>query len=160
VNTLRAAAIITAAITSGLTAGLLFGWACSVMPGLARTDDRTFLGAFQAMDRAIMNPWFFVVFVGAVVLPGLAAVLHLGSDHRPVLLWTLAALALSLATVAITRVVHLPLNAAVQAAGDPAQITDITAVRTRFEARWVRWHLVRTVTSTAAFACLILATRS
>lgn len=156
-NTLRAVALITAVITSGLTAGLLFGWACSVMLGLARTDDRTFIGAFQAMDRAIMNPWFFVVFLGAVVLPGLAAVLHLGSGQSPVLGWTLAALALSLTTVAITRMVHLPLNTAIQAAGDPAQITDITAVRTRFEARWVRWHLVRTVTSTAAFTCLILA---
>jgi uncharacterized membrane protein len=128
------------------------------MPGLARTDDRTFVRAFQALDRAIINPWFVVVFIGAVVLPGLAAVLHLGTDHRPVLGWTLAALALSVATVVITRVVHLPLNAAIQAAGDPGRIPDLAAVRTRFEARWVRWHLLRTATATGALTCLVLAT--
>lgn len=158
-NAVRTAVLVSAAITSGLTAGLLFGWACSVMPGLARTDDRTFVGAFQAMDRAIMNPWFGVVFLGSLVLPAVAAMLHLGPDHRSALGWTLAALALSVSSLVITARIHLPLNAAIQAAGDPDQVTDLTAVRARFEARWVRWNLVRTATATAAFTSLILAIR-
>jgi uncharacterized membrane protein len=154
---LQATSLITATVAAGLIAGLLFAWATSVMPGLGRTDDRTFVGAFQAMDRAIMNPLFLVVFAGAVVLPAAAAALHLGEDQRPVLPWALAGFVLSLATLVITQAVHLPLNAALQAAGEPDRIGDLAAVRERFEARWVRWHLVRTLTSTAAFACLTLA---
>jgi uncharacterized membrane protein len=153
----QAASLITATIAVGLTAGLLFAFATSVMPGLGRTDDRTFVGAFQALDRAIINPLFLVVFVGAVVLPAAAAALHLGADQRSVLPWALAGFVLSLATLVITQAVHLPLNAALQAAGEPDSIGDLAAVRARFEARWIRWHLVRTLTSTAALACLTLA---
>lgn len=154
---LRATVLVLATVTTGLTAGLLYAFAGSVMPGLGRTDDRTFAGAFQAMDRAIVTPLFLVVFLGAVGFPALAVVLHLGADQRPVLLWTLAALLLSLATFAITRAVHLPLNAEIKSAGDPDRNADLAAVRARFESRWVRWNVARTLTSTSALGCLTLA---
>ena len=149
--------LVAAAVAVGLTAGLLFGFACAVMPGLSGADDRTFVAAFQGIDRAIVNPLFMAAFIGAVVLPLGAVVLHLGGDQRSVLPWTVAALAFSLATVAITRAVHLPLNAQIKAAGDPDRIADLAAVRAGFEARWVRWNVVRTATSTAALACLAVA---
>jgi uncharacterized membrane protein len=54
--------------------------------------------------------------------------------------------------------VNVPLNDAIKAAGDPERITDLRAVRSRFnEARWNRWNLMRAVLSTAAFGCLIWA---
>ena len=55
----------------------------------------------------------------------------------------------------VTARVHLPRNDALKAAGDPATIADPAAVRRDFdEARWVRWNLVRVVTSIAATGCL------
>jgi len=36
------------------------------MPGLGRTDDRTFVGAFKSIDTAIINPWFLPTFFGAL----------------------------------------------------------------------------------------------
>jgi uncharacterized membrane protein len=59
--------------------------------------------------------------------------------------------------IGITRSVHLPLNAEIQAAGDPDRIGDLAAVRERFEARWVRWNIVRTVLCVAAFGSLLWA---
>lgn len=153
----QAGALAAATISVGLVAGVLYAFACAIMPGLGRTDDRTFVAVFQRADQAIINPLFVVLFVGAPVFTALAALLHLGSDQRSVLPWTLGALAGSVATVAITRAVHLPLNAEIQAAGDPDRIPDLATLRERFEARWVRWNLVRTVTSTAALACLAVA---
>jgi uncharacterized membrane protein len=51
--------------------------------------------------------------------------------------------------------VHLPLNDAIKEAGDPDRITDLAAVRERFdESRWVAWNVVRAVLSTAAVGCL------
>ena len=38
-------------------------------------DDHTFVTAFQAIDRAILNPWFMVAFFGAPVLAVAGAVL-------------------------------------------------------------------------------------
>ena len=151
-NTLRVVALLAATMTTGLMAGVYGLYQHTVMPGLARTDDRTFVGAFQAVDRAILNPWFLTGFVGAVLCPAAAAGLN---PDRRLLPWLLLALALNLLVAMITVAVHVPLNDALKAAGDPDRITDPAAVRERFAAaRWTAWHLVRAVATTAAFGCL------
>ena len=155
-DAVRALSLIAATMSMGLMAGVFGLYAHTVMPGLGRTDDRTFVGAFQAIDRAIINPWFLAGgFVGALVFTALAAVLHLPADRRSVLPWIAVALVLYLAVFVITVGVNVPLNDAIKSAGDPDLIADLAAVRERFdEARWVRWNNVRTVASTAAFGCL------
>jgi uncharacterized membrane protein len=154
-STLQGISLVAATLTMGLMAGVFGHYTHTIMPGLRRTDDRTFVGAFQAIDRAIINPWFLPVFIGALVFTGLAAALHL--DEGSVLPWTLAALVLYLPVVVITGRVNVPLNNAIKAAGDPDDI-DVAQVRRRFdEARWARWNLFRTVASTAAFGALIWA---
>ena len=108
---LRAVALIAATISMGLMAGVFSLYANAIMPGLRRTDDRTFVGAFQAMDKAIVNPWFLGGgFLGALVFTGLAGVLHLGGAGRAGLPWIVAAFALYLAAFAITVAVNVPLN--------------------------------------------------
>jgi len=151
----RGAALIAATMTMGLMAGVFGLYANTIMPGLGRTDDRTFVGAFQSIDRAIINPLFLANFLGALVLTGLAVVLHLGEDGRSVLPWAVTALVLYLAVFVVTVGINVPLNDGIKAAGDPDRIADLAAVRERFdEARWVRWNLARALASTAAFGCL------
>jgi len=150
----RGAALVAATVTMGLVAGLFYVFSHAIMPGLGRSDDRTFVGGFQAIDKAIINPWFLISFLGALVFTALAAVLHLGGDGRPVLPWIVAALVLYGAALAITFTVNIPLNNRIQAAGAPDRIADLAAVRGAFEATWVRWNIARALTSTAAFACL------
>lgn len=146
---------MVATLTMGLMAGSFGLYAHAIMPGLRRTDDRTFVGAFQQLDRAIINPWFMASFFGALLSTGLAGALQFGEDDRSVLPWIVAAFALYFITFVITISVHLPLNDAIKTAGDPDQITDLAAVRDRFdEARWVAWNIVRTLASTAAVGCL------
>jgi len=123
------------------------------MPGLEKADDRTFVGAFQSIDRAIVNPWFIGgCFIGALVFTIVAATTHIGRVAMP---WIGAALAFYLIAIVITVAIHLPLNDAIKAAGAPDLIADLAAVRSRFhQARWVSWNLVRAATSTSAFGCL------
>jgi uncharacterized membrane protein len=150
---LRVAALILATVTMGVMAGVFQLYAYAIMPGLGRTDDRTFVGAFQAIDTAIINPLFLGNFFGALLFTGLAALLHIGADEEPVLPWTVAALILYAPVVVTTITVNVPLNDAIKAAGDPDSI-ELAAVRGRFdEARWTRWNLVRAVLTTAALAC-------
>jgi uncharacterized membrane protein len=152
---LRGAALIAATITMGLVAGVFGLFSHTIMPGLRRTDDRTFVAAFQAIDRAIINSWFMASFLGALALTGLAGALHLGAGERSVLPWIVAAFVLYLIAVGITLAVNVPRNDAMKAAGDPDRLGDLNGVRRRFdEARWAAWNLVRTLTSTAAFGCL------
>jgi uncharacterized membrane protein len=152
---LRGVALVAATVTMGLMAGVFGVYANSIMPGLRRTDDRTFVAAFQAVDRAIINPVFLATFLGALVLTGLAAALHLGEAGRSVLPWVVAAFVLYLAVVVVTLGVNVPLNDGIKAAGDPDRVADLAAVRDRFhEARWVRWNLARAVATTVALGCL------
>jgi len=155
---LSSAVLAAAVLTMGLMAGVFGVFTHTIMPGLRHTDDRTFVGAFQSIDRAIINPWFMAAFFGALGLTGLAAVLHLSADKRNVLPWIGTAFVLYLIAVVITLAVNVPLNDVIKAAGDPARIADLAAVRRHFaEARWSAWNLVRTLTSTAAFGCLVAA---
>ena len=150
---LQGVALVAATMTTGLMAGVFGLYAHALMPGLHKTDDRTFVGAFQAIDRAIINPLFMLWFFGALAFAGASAAL-LGGEGS-VLPWVAGALVLYLAVVIITMAVHVPLNDAIKAAGDPDRITDLAAVRERFdEARWVAWNVVRAVLSTVALGCL------
>jgi uncharacterized membrane protein len=152
---LRTAALLAATMTTGLMAGVFGLYTHTIMRGLGRTDDRTFVGAFQAIDRAIINPWFMVSFLGALVFTALSALLHIGRTERTVLTWVLVALLLYAVVFAITITVNVPLNDAIKAAGDPDRIPDLAAVRAQFnEAKWARWNLVRTLASTTAFGAL------
>jgi uncharacterized membrane protein len=154
-NGIEGATLMLATLAMGLMAGVFGLYAYAIMPGLGKTDARTFVGAFQAIDRAIINPLFMATFFGAAVLTAAAAALHLGDAAAP---WIIAALVLYAAVFVITIAVNVPLNDAIKAAGDPDSISDLTAVRERFdEARWAGWNVVRAVASTAAFGCLLWA---
>lgn len=152
---LRATVLMAATITMGIGAGVYLLYAFAIMPGLGRTDDRTFVGAFQQIDTAIVGPFLLVFFFGPLVAAAVAAALHLGDDERSRLPWIGAALGLQVAMAVMTLRVNVPLNDGIKAAGDPSQIDDLAAVRERFnEARWVRWNIVRAVAATGAFGCL------
>ncbi len=151
----QSAALIIATLAVGLFAGVFAIYANAIMPGLGRTDDRTFVGAFQSIDTVIINPLFLMTFFGGLVFTGIAAALHLGEDDRSVLPWIVVAFVLYLAVVVITVRVNVPLNDGIKAAGAPDRVADLARVREQFnEARWVRWNLVRAIATTAAFGCL------
>jgi len=152
----QAATLVAATLMTGLMAGLFYAYSCSVMPGLGRTDDRSFVGAMRAINVAILNGWFALIFGGALLLTATTAALHLADAGRGALPWILAALVLYLVTLGITMRVNVPLNDQLQAA--PSETADgLRLARASFEDVWNRWNLVRTVTNTAAFTALTVA---
>ncbi|MFJ1758094.1 DUF1772 domain-containing protein [Kitasatospora sp. NPDC088134] len=151
---LRTVTLIGAVLSAGLSAGLFYSYACSVMPGLARVDDRAFVAAMQRINVAVLNGWFLLSFLGALVLIAAAGLLQWRGGDRTALLWIGAAAVLYTVVLVVTAAVNVPLNDRLAAAGDPADLTDPAAVRAAFEHTWVRWNLVRALSATAAFACL------
>jgi uncharacterized membrane protein len=149
---LRLTTLLGAVLTMGMAAGTFALYADTIMPGLRKTDDRTFVGAFQQIDRAIINPWFMIfAFGGALVLTAAAALTNRGT---PAFGWIAVALGLYLVCVIVTVAVNVPLNDAIKAAGDPAHI-NVAQVRAQFgEARWATANLLRVATSVPAFALL------
>jgi uncharacterized membrane protein len=154
----QATTLLGATVTMGLMAGVFGIFANAIMRGLGHTDDRTFVSAFQSIDRAIINPLFMLTFLGALVLSGVAALTHRSGDAKQVVPWAAAAFVLYLSAFVITIAVHVPLNDAIKTAGAPNQMENVAAVRSAFhETRWVIWNAVRAVATTAAFSCLVWA---
>ncbi len=152
-DTLRSPILLTASLACGLQAGTYYTWACGVMPGLARVDDRTFVDAVQQLNIAIVNPVFMLSFLGAPLLAAAA----IASTDGPGRTWAIAGAAFALATVVITVAGNIPLNDAIDAAGPIDTIADLGAVREAFESDWVRLNIARTVTATASLGCLVWA---
>lgn len=154
VTAMRDVSLIAAVVGIGVTAGVFFTYAVAVMPGLSRTDDRTFVGAFQSIDRSIETSPTILAMFGGFAAVSAAALLHLGDDHRSALPWIGIAVALQAAMILITVAINVPRNTAIKAAGHPDTI-DLAAVRARFdEARWVRWNGVRLALNTVALGCM------
>jgi uncharacterized membrane protein len=154
--------LVLATMTTGMMAGVWGLYANAIMPGLGKTDDRTFVSAFQQIDRAIINPLFMSFFFGALILSGLAGALHLGTVGRPALPWVAIAFILYLIVVIITVAVNVPLNNAIKAAGDPDRTNALAQVRRDFnEARWRAFNWIRVVLTTSSFAllCVVLLLR-
>jgi uncharacterized membrane protein len=144
--TFRATVLVLATVAAGLQAGTYYVWACGVMPGLARVDDRTFVTAVHQMNAAIVNPVFMLSFLGAPLLAGIA--LATGPSRA----WVAAGLVLAVLTFLVTAAANVPLTDALdRAVAHPA------AAREAFESAWVRWNIARTVTSTGALAALAVA---
>jgi uncharacterized membrane protein len=155
-RTAQTLTLIAATITTGLMAGLFFAFTSAIMPALRGADDRTFVDVMQRINVSIINPVFMTAFVGGLLVTIAAVVVH-WRDEKDALPWIIAGLALYAAMFLITAAINVPLNNALDAAGDPGRIADLRAVRNQFEGRWVAWNIVRAVANVAAFGCLAYA---
>lgn len=153
-SVLRGGVLGAATVAMGLMAGLFFAFSAAVMLGLNKTDDRTLVEVMQKINVAILNPFFGLSFFGALALTALAVMLERRRGPGTAGRWIVAGLVFYICVLAITMGASVPLNNALAKAGDPAQIANLAAVRHHFEGPWVRWNILRTLTCTAALACL------
>ena len=153
------AALMAATLACALTAGLVFGFAVVVMPGIAKLPDRDFLQAFKRMDGMIQNgaPLFMLVWVGSIV--SVILTLVLGTLQLQwielYLLWFASSLYL-LGVQGPTIRFNIPLNNAVQALEmDSLTEPELAEARAQFEAPWNRWNRFRTMTATVSVVALL-----
>jgi uncharacterized membrane protein len=118
-------------------AGFFYAYACSVMIGLDRVDDRTFIVTMQWINATVRNAAFAPAFFGSLVLTVAAAVVAVVSA-RTSRGWIVAAAVLYAAAFLVTVTLNVPLNSQLAAAGPADQISDPAAVRAAFEGPWVR----------------------
>lgn len=145
-------------VLTGLLAGLFYGYQCSVIAGLGRLGNREYLQAFQHINSAILNPLFFLSFIGSMVALIAATWLAYRNGNSALLPYLLTATVVYVVGVfGITAICNVPLNEMMASFNiTSATNTEIDHMRHSFEASWNRWHLVRTIASVLVFVVLVL----
>lgn len=160
--TIESLSHFAALVVTGLATGLLFGWLVSVLPGLARVDDHTYVTTMQTINREIINPAFLATFFLPPVLLGLAAVLSRGDGTSRSVYLGAAAIIYLIGVLGVTIVGNVPLNDSLDAfdlrsvegsALDAAEANgspELADRRRTYETPWNRWHALRTAASIVA----------
>jgi uncharacterized membrane protein len=148
-TTTQSVTLVAATVGTGLMAGLYFAFDISVMPGLGRGDDQTYVTAMRNINEAIDNGLFGLLFLGAFLATGIAAAQQQRGGRPDAARWGWTAFALYGLSLLVTAVVNIPLNNQLARAG-----ADSAAARSRFGSRWAGGNMIRTVACTAALAAL------
>jgi uncharacterized membrane protein len=153
---IKSLTLIAAILLTGLSAGLFYAWQVSVIPGTRKVIDITYLESMQSINRAILNPAFYLIFMGSPLLLAISTFQHYRAGMP--FGWLLAATVIYLSgTFGVTVFGNVPLNDTLEAL-NLADLTDheIITFRKSYEKRWNQLHLIRTVFSVLAFLCSLL----
>ena len=157
-STLAALSATVTLALSGAMAGLFFAFSVSVMPGLDGIAADQAIRAMRSINRKILNPVFFVAFVGAPVAAAVTGGLLLWLDQTAAAVVSfLAAAAYVLGAFVPTVVVNVPLNEALDAAEVPTDPHDAARRWTDYSGRWTRWNTLRAAFSTVSLLLVGLA---
>lgn len=126
-------ALVTLLLHGALT-GLFYTFSMSVMPGLNAIDRARAEEAMRSINRKILNPWLYLVFLGSPL-----AALVAGFVASSV--WFYAAAGVSFAgSFLVTVVVNVPMNNALDAG---------KMSWTEYAPRWTAFNTLRAVASAA-----------
>jgi uncharacterized membrane protein len=145
-------------LLSGLVAGLLFAYSCSVNQGLHSLGDREYIQAMQGINSAIQNPVFFVSFMGLLVLYPLCSYQTYRQNGGLSLYLIIGAMLIYFVAVfGSTALFNVPLNNRLaQFNTRTASLEQIALMRQAFEKPWNFYHSIRTIAAIIAFALSIL----
>jgi uncharacterized membrane protein len=142
-------ATAAAAVGSALVAGIMLAFSVSVMPGLGRRPDDQAAAAMRAMNAAILNPLFGVVFGGtALVAAALAVTAPFTGDEGSAALRATGSLVYLVGVIGVTAAVNVPMNEA---------LDRDDATWSGYLRRWTAWNHLRAVAGVVAAALLVAA---
>ncbi|RYZ05262.1 MAG: DUF1772 domain-containing protein [Myxococcales bacterium] len=146
---------LSAALGSGLIAGVFFAFSSFVMPALARLPPAQGVSAMQSINVAVLNRSFLGVFVGTAACCVVLAVRAVASPSTASARLALAgSLFYLLGCVLVTRAGNIPYNDALaRLLPNTEQAADFWE---RYVARWSLWNHVRGLAAFVACALFIL----
>jgi len=143
-----------------LVAGLLFGFAIVVMPGIAKLTDKEYLLAFKHMDGIIQNnqPPFILVWAGSILSIIITLILGMMDlSGTQIYLLVFASILYLFGVQLPTFRFNIPLNNSLQNLDiESLEESEATSFRVNFEIPWNRWNKIRTVNAILAASMLLL----
>ena len=153
-------ALMLSIMLCSLVAGLLFGFAIVVMPGIAKLPGKEYLLAFKHMDGIIQNnqPLFILVWAGSIL--SIIATLILGImslSGTQIYLLVFASILYLFGVQLPTFRFNIPLNNSLQNLDiGSLEESEVVSYRVGFEIPWNRWNKIRTVNAIIAVSMLLL----
>ena len=149
--------LFTTVLLNALSTGFFFAWSVSVILGTKKVADFTYLETMQSINREIINPMFFTVFFGSLITLLISTFFQF--SFKPVFWILVASSALYLiGTIGVTAAGNVPLNNELELLNLKTMDPDAwKSFRVYYESKWNRYHLLRTLASTASFILLVLA---
>lgn len=149
--------LIATAVLTALIAGLFYAYSCSVVLGLGKLSDTEYLKSMQSINKEILNPVFFLSFMGTAALLPVSTFIYRGQNPVFILL-LLATIAYLIGVFGVTILGNVPLNNQL----DKFDITNSTSesikqMRDVFENRWNFLNNVRTFFSVISITLVICA---
>jgi uncharacterized membrane protein len=155
--TLRSIVLIGSVILTGLSAGFFYAWSVSVIPGTRKIIDTTYLETMQSINRAILNPAFFLIFFGSIVFLSISSIYQLHNNRTAFWLLLTASILYLVGTVGVTGLGNIPLNDQLEMLNLKALTAEkIAEFRKYYESNWNRLHLVRTAFAMLSFLLSVL----
>ncbi len=140
---------VTAAIGSGLIAGVFFAFSTFVMPALARLQPHQGIAAMQSIIITAINPLFMLALFGTAVVCIFLTITLLPKWNQPGTAYLLVGSLLYLVgAIGVTIAFNIPLNDALAIA--KPDTTDGTNLWARYLTDWTFWNHVRTLAALAA----------
>ena len=143
-----------------LVAGLLFGFAIVVMPGIAKLTDKEYLLAFKHMDGIIQNnqPLFILVWAGSIlsiIITLTLGIMNLSGTQTYLLVF--ASILYLFGVQLPTFRFNIPLNNSLQNLDiESLEESEATSSRVDFEISWNRWNKIRTVNAILTVSMLLV----
>jgi len=133
--------------TTALIAGLFYAYSCSVNLGLGRLTDIEYLKAMKSINKAILNPVFFISFFGTALLLPLSTFLFYEQPLLDRFLILLASTIIYLIGVlGVTIFGNIPLNNSLDSFNLQSASQDAIAThRVKFEGPWNNLNTIRTI---------------
>jgi uncharacterized membrane protein len=143
---------------SGLIAGLLFSYSCSVNLGLKSLIDNEYLKAMQSINIAIQNPYFLISFIGLVfILPITTVIIYKQQINASFYLMLSATLIYIVGVFGVTLFCNVPLNEQLAKFNiSTATTNEILKMRQLFETSWNSYHMARTISAIVSFSLAII----
>ncbi len=143
-------------LLNALSTGFFFAWSVSVVLGTKKVGDFTYLESMQSINKEILNPAFFIVFFGSLIMLAISASLQFNNKLMFGLVLASAIIYL-IGAFCITAFGNVPLNNELEALNiTKLSILELKNFRTYYESAWNQYHNIRTISSLISFILLLI----
>lgn len=155
---IKSIVLFTSVVLTGLSAGFFYAWSVSVIPGTKNVVNTSYLETMQSINRAVINPAFFLIFFGSIVFLSIGSIYQFHASNVASWLMLNASVLYLIGTVGVTAFGNVPLNNQLEALNlNEMSSGKLLEFRKFYESKWNRLHLIRTIFAVGSFLFSVLA---